>query len=74
MINRINQTKKKHIITIEDPVEFIYKDAQCVVNQRAIGQDALSFADALRAALREDPDVILAGVIVTGKQIGRAHV
>lgn len=61
MINRINQTKKKHIITIEDPVEFIYKDAQCVVNQRAIGQDALSFADALRAALREDPDVILVG-------------
>lgn len=61
MINRINQTQRKHIITIEDPVEFIYKDNQCVVNQRAIGQDALSFSDALRAALREDPDVILVG-------------
>jgi len=61
MINRINQTQKKHIITIEDPVEFIYKDDLCVVNQRAIGQDAISFSDALRAALREDPDVILVG-------------
>ncbi|ACZ11248.1 type IV pilus twitching motility protein PilT [Sulfurospirillum deleyianum] len=61
MINRINKNQKKHIITIEDPVEFIYKDESCVVNQRAIGQDALSFADALRAALREDPDVILVG-------------
>ncbi|AFL67555.1 type IV pilus twitching motility protein PilT [Sulfurospirillum barnesii] len=61
MINRINQTQKKHIITIEDPVEFIYKDASCVVNQRAIGPDAISFSDALRAALREDPDVILVG-------------
>jgi len=61
MINRINKTQKKHIITIEDPVEFIYKDDACVVNQRAIGQDAISFSDALRAALREDPDVILVG-------------
>lgn len=61
MINRINQTQKKHIITIEDPVEFIYKDESCIVNQRAIGQDALTFADSLRAALREDPDVILVG-------------
>jgi len=61
MINRINHLHKKHIITIEDPVEFIYKDDQCIVNQRAIGQDAISFADSLRAALREDPDVILVG-------------
>ncbi|WP_458700785.1 type IV pilus twitching motility protein PilT [Sulfurospirillum sp. 1307] len=61
IINRINLTKKKHIITIEDPVEFVYKDAQSIVNQRAIGQDAISFADSLRAALREDPDVILVG-------------
>jgi twitching motility protein PilT len=61
MINRINKTQRKHIITIEDPVEFIYKDESCVVNQRAIGQDALTFSDALRAALREDPDVILVG-------------
>jgi twitching motility protein PilT len=61
LINHINLTQKKHIITIEDPVEFVYKDAQCIVNQRAVGQDALSFGDSLRAALREDPDVILVG-------------
>ncbi|MBV5278955.1 MAG: PilT/PilU family type 4a pilus ATPase [Campylobacteraceae bacterium] len=61
MINRINQTQKKHIITIEDPVEFIYKDNGCIINQRAVGQDALNFSDSLRAALREDPDVILVG-------------
>ena len=61
IINRINKIHKKHIITIEDPVEFIYKDESCIVNQRAIGQDALTFADSLRAALREDPDVILVG-------------
>lgn len=61
MINYINQHRKKHIITIEDPVEYVYKDDHCIINQRAIGQDALTFADSLRAALREDPDVILVG-------------
>jgi twitching motility protein PilT len=61
IINEINLTQKRHIITIEDPVEFLYKDAQSIVNQRAIGQDAISFSDSLRAALREDPDVILVG-------------
>jgi len=61
IVNEINLNQKKHIITIEDPVEFIYKDAQSIVNQRAIGQDAISFSDSLRAALREDPDVILVG-------------
>ena len=61
LINQINLTQRKHIITIEDPVEFVYKDALSIVNQRAVGQDALSFGDSLRAALREDPDVILVG-------------
>ncbi|WP_331775262.1 type IV pilus twitching motility protein PilT [Sulfurospirillum sp. 1612] len=61
MINYINRTYKKHIITIEDPVEFVYNDDKAIVNQRAIGQDALGFSDSLRAALREDPDVILVG-------------
>ena len=61
MINEINKKYKKHILTIEDPVEFVYKDAKSIINQRAIGQDATTFADALRAALREDPDVILVG-------------
>ncbi len=61
LINQINLTQRKHIITIEDPVEFVYKEALSIVNQRAVGQDALSFGDSLRAALREDPDVILVG-------------
>lgn len=61
MINYINQHKKKHIITIEDPIEFVYKDDQCIINQRSIGQDAIDFSDALRGALREDPDIILVG-------------
>ena len=61
LVNQINLTQKKHIITIEDPVEFVYKDALSIVNQRAIGQDAVDFSDSLRAALREDPDVILVG-------------
>lgn len=61
MINHINKTKKRHIITIEDPIEYVYSDEQCLINQRSIGQDALKFSDALRAALREDPDVIFVG-------------
>ena len=61
IINQINIDQKKHIITIEDPVEFVYKDLNSLVNQRAIGQDATNFSTALRAALREDPDVILVG-------------
>ncbi|SFV75467.1 Twitching motility protein PilT [hydrothermal vent metagenome] len=61
MINEINTTKKKHIITIEDPIEFVHKDRGCVINQRTVGQDTLSFGHALRAALREDPDIILVG-------------
>jgi len=61
IINEINKTRNKHIITIEDPIEFVFKDDKCIVNQRAIGQDALNFSDALRAALREDPDIILVG-------------
>jgi twitching motility protein PilT len=61
IINHINKEQKRHIITIEDPVEFVYKDRNSLINQRAIGQDALDFSTALRAALREDPDVILVG-------------
>jgi twitching motility protein PilT len=61
MINEINLTQKKHIITIEDPIEFVHKDRGCIINQRSVGQDTLSFGHALRAALREDPDIILVG-------------
>ena len=61
LVNHINKTKKKHIITIEDPIEFVHKDRGCIVNQRSVGQDTLSFGTALRASLREDPDIILVG-------------
>jgi twitching motility protein PilT len=61
LINEINLNKRKHIITIEDPIEFVHKDRGCIINQRSVGQDTLSFGTALRAALREDPDIILVG-------------
>ena len=61
MVNALNQTQAKHIITIEDPIEFVHVSKQCLVQQRELGAHTLSFANALRAALREDPDVILVG-------------
>lgn len=61
MVHEINLVDKKHIITIEDPIEFVHKDRGCIINQRSLGQDTLSFDRALRAALREDPDIILVG-------------
>jgi twitching motility protein PilT len=61
IINEINNNRKKHIITIEDPIEFVHKDRGCIINQRSVGQDTLSFGNALRASLREDPDIILVG-------------
>lgn len=63
MIQFINQTQKKHIITIEDPIEFIHQNQLSCVHQRELGTHTLSFQDALRAALREDPDMILLGEI-----------
>ncbi|MDA7817874.1 PilT/PilU family type 4a pilus ATPase [Sulfurimonas sp.] len=61
MMHEINLQQQKHIITIEDPIEFVHKDKKCIFNQRSLGQDTLSFDRALRAALREDPDIILVG-------------
>jgi twitching motility protein PilT len=61
MINRINETRKCHIVTLEDPIEYIHAPKLAAVSQREIGRDAESFARALRAALREDPDVVLLG-------------
>lgn len=61
LINHINETKEKHIITLEDPVEFIHHHKKSIVNQREIGLDTKNFASGLRAALRQDPDVILVG-------------
>ena len=61
MIDIINKRKKKHIITIEDPIEYLHKDINSSVVQRQVGYDVLTFADGLRGALREDPDIILVG-------------
>lgn len=61
ILDQINHTREGHIITLEDPVEYIYEPDQCVINQREIGKDTKSYGDGLRAALREDPDVILIG-------------
>lgn len=61
MINYINERFPCHIITVEDPIEFVFEDKQAIINQRELYQDTHSFANALRAALREDPDVILVG-------------
>ncbi|QWD63134.1 type IV pilus twitching motility protein PilT [Polynucleobacter sp. MWH-UH25E] len=61
MIDRINRTRHEHIITIEDPIEFIHQNQNSVVSQREVKRDTVSFSSALRASLREDPDVILVG-------------
>jgi twitching motility protein PilT len=61
LIDEINRTKAEHIITIEDPIEFLHRHKRCIVNQRELGPDATTFANALRGALRQDPDVILLG-------------
>src|SRR5512140_2887732 len=61
MIDKINNERHEHIITIEDPIEFVHPHKSCLVNQREVHQDTKSFTDALRAALREDPDVVLIG-------------
>ena len=61
MIDHINSTKAQHIVTIEDPIEFLHVDKRSVINQREIGMDTTNFKSALRRVLRQDPDVILIG-------------
>ena len=61
VVDFVNKNRNDHILTIEDPIEFVHEDNKCVISQREIGQDSVSFATALRAALREDPDIILVG-------------
>jgi len=61
MVNHINENEFGHILTVEDPIEFVHESKKCLINQREIGPHSLSFANALRSALREDPDVILVG-------------
>lgn len=61
MINEINSTRDAHIITLEDPIEYLHKHNRCIVNQREVGKDTVSYERALKSVLREDPDVILVG-------------
>ncbi|PYO80166.1 MAG: type IV pili twitching motility protein PilT [Gemmatimonadetes bacterium] len=72
MIDKINKELKGHIITVEDPIEFIHRHQSCIVNQREIGTDTLSFAAALKYALRQDPDVVLIGEMRDLETIGAA--
>jgi twitching motility protein PilT len=72
LIDEINRTRSDHILTIEDPIEFLHPHKRCIVNQREIGPDATTFAEALRAALRQDPDVILLGEMRDLETIGTA--
>jgi twitching motility protein PilT len=72
MIDFINQDRKGHLITIEDPVEFVHPRKNCLISQREVGRNTLSFADALHSALREDPDVILVGELRDLETIGLA--
>ena len=61
MVNHINENEYGHILTVEDPIEFVHESKKCLINQREVGPHTLSFANALRSALREDPDIILVG-------------
>ena len=61
MVDSINETRKEHILTVEDPIEFVHQNKSCLVTQRQLGENVDTFADSLRAALREDPDIILVG-------------
>jgi len=61
ILDEINRTRSQHILTVEDPIEFVHKHKRCMVNQREIGPDATTFGQALKAALRQDPDIILVG-------------
>lgn len=72
MINEINMTRREHVLTIEDPVEFVHKPQESLINQRELGANTRSFAAALRAALREDPDIILVGEMRDPETIGLA--
>jgi len=61
MVNHINENEMGHILTVEDPIEFVHESKKCLINQREVGPHTLSFSNALRSALREDPDIILVG-------------
>jgi len=72
IVAAINETKKGNIITVEDPIEYVHESKNCIVSQREIGKDAVSFGAALKAMLREDPDIILVGEMRDMETIGLA--
>src|SRR6476660_7048782 len=72
MIDKINRARKGHIITVEDPIEFVHRHQGCIVNQREVGTDTKSFSNALKYALREDPDVVLIGELRDQETIAAA--
>ncbi|APZ42118.1 type IV pilus twitching motility protein PilT [Acidihalobacter ferrooxydans] len=72
MVDAINENKRGHILTIEDPIEFVHRRKRCLISQREVGHDAASFSSALHSALREDPDVILVGEMRDIETIGLA--
>jgi twitching motility protein PilT len=72
MVTHLNKNFRKHIVTVEDPVEFVFEDDQCVIEQREVGLDTMSFQRALRSALREDPDMVLVGEMRDAVSIGAA--
>ncbi|MCA9321809.1 MAG: type IV pilus twitching motility protein PilT [Planctomycetes bacterium] len=74
MIDQINSTQRKHIVTIEDPIEFLHQNKNCLFNQREVGADTWSFSNALRSVLRQDPDVVLIGEMRTIETIEAALV
>lgn len=61
VIDKINEQRREHIITIEDPIEFIFSDKNSIFSQREVGRDTNSFVSAIRAAMREDPDIVMVG-------------
>lgn len=74
ILNQINHTRSEHIITLEDPIEYIYEPDQCIINQREIGTDTESYAAGLRASLREDPDIILIGEMRDAQTLSLIHI
>ncbi len=72
LVNKVNGERHDHIITIEDPIEYVFKSQLCLINQREVGRDTDSFGNALRASLREDPDVIMVGELRDRETIGLA--
>jgi twitching motility protein PilT len=72
MIDHINETRRRHIVTLEDPIEYLHRDKMSIINQREIGNDTVSFGRAMRRVLRQDPDVILIGEMRDEETVGTA--